>query len=338
MKLFLYLLIFHTTLSAGTPVEEFLRKADDWYRSDEGKKTTTSVLSWQAPSGSWPKNTDTTRKKYAGDRSKLSGTFDNGATTGELRFLARAFNATGNDRCKSAFSLGLDHILTAQYPNGGWPQYYPLSKNYHRHITFNDGSMVRLMEFLREVVNSDTYDFVDQTRRRSAETAFDRGIECIVDTQVIINGTPTVWCAQHDEVTLKPAAARSYEHASLSGAESAGILSLLMSIEKPSPKVARAVEAGVAWFESAKISGIRFEKKNGERRLIKDSSASPLWARFYELGTNRPIFCGRDGVIKYDISEIEAERRNGYAWYGNWGEKVARAYAKWPEAKHPKSR
>jgi pectate lyase len=74
-------------------------------------------------------------------------------------------------------------------------------------------------------------------------------------------------------------------------------------------------------------------KKDGERLVIKDASAPVIWARFYEIETNRPIFCGRDGLIKYDISQIEAERRNGYAWYGNWGEKVARAYAEWPAAK-----
>ena len=73
-------------------------------------------------------------------------------------------------------------------------------------------------------------------------------------------------------------------------------------------------------------------KSNGERKLIKDPSAPPIWARFYEVETNRPFFCGRDGVVKYDISEIEAERRNGYAWYGNWGEKVASTYAKWSAA------
>ena len=50
------------------------------------------------------------------------------ATTGELRFLARAFRATNEPRYQQAFLKGLSHILEAQYPNGGWPQYYPLSK------------------------------------------------------------------------------------------------------------------------------------------------------------------------------------------------------------------
>ena len=40
-----------------------------------------------------------------------------------------------------------------------------------------------------------------------------------------------------------------------------------------------------------------------------------MWARFYEMGTNRLIFVGRDGVVKYNIGEIDEERRNGYRWY-----------------------
>jgi len=51
--------------------------------------------------------------------------------------------------------------------------------------------------------------------------------------------------------------------------------------------------------------------------LIKDPDAGPLWARFYEIGTNRPLFVGRDSVIRYDVMEIDAERRNNYGWYSS---------------------
>lgn len=64
---------------------------------------------------------------------------------------------------------------------------------------------------------------------------------------------------------------------------------------------------------------------------MQDREAPPLWSRFSEIGTNHPVFCGRDGVIKYDIANIEAERRNGYAWYGGWGIDVASRYTRWKE-------
>lgn len=308
----------------------YLKKPDDWFASPEGRKTSACILSWQSEHGSWPKNQDTTRSEFSGDRSRIKGTFDNGATTDELRFLGRAFRATGDQRCLAALHKGIDHLLEAQYPNGGWPQYFPLSSGYHRHITYNDGSMIRVMEFLREVATSDGFKFIDAERRKAAGKAFDRGVGCIVKTQIIVRGTPTVWCAQHDEITLAPAPARSYELASLSGSESAGILRLLMSLEDPPPDVVRAVKAGAAWFESSKLVGIRLEKSDGDRRIVKDASAPPLWARFYEIETNRPFFCDRDGVKKSALAEIGVERRNGYAWYGNWGIAVAKAFGRWP--------
>lgn len=306
------------------------KKPDSWFLSDEGRQSLEHILSWQSDNGDWPKNTDTTTKVFSGEREKLRGTFDNGATTGEMRALARAFKLTGDARYEKAFLKGFDHILQAQYANGGWPQYFPLRKGYYTHITFNDNCMVRLLEFLNSAITADEFSFLDGNRRDKATKAIERGIDCIVKCQVVIKGTPTVWCAQHDAVTLAPAIARSYELVSLSGSESAGILKYLMSLPKPTPEVIRAVKAGVAWFESAKVKGVKIEKVNGDRKVTKDESASPVWARFYELETNRPFFCDRDGVPKYSLDEIGSERRNGYAWYGNWGDSLANAYAKWP--------
>jgi PelA/Pel-15E family pectate lyase len=306
------------------------KRTDDWFRSREGKYALDCILSWQTDHGDWPKNIDTSTELCSGDRSQLLGTFDNGATTGELRALARAFEMQGDTRYKDAYLRGFDHILHAQYPNGGWPQYFPLRDGYYSRITFNDHCMVRLLEFLREALKSRQDGLLNKARRESAADAIDRGIHCILQCQVVVDGTPTVWCAQHDQVTLAPAGARTYELASLSGSESAGVLKFLMHVENPSPDVIRAVKAGVQWFESAKIKGIRVEKIDGDRRVIQDPSAPPVWARFYEIETNRPFFCDRDGVPKGALKDIGYERRNGYSWYGTWGDSVAEAYSKWP--------
>ncbi len=228
-------------------------------------------------------------------------------------------------------SRAIDLILKAQYPTGGWPQSYPAGTKYPRYITFNDGTMVNLMTLLRDVATTEPFAFVDEARRTAAEKAFDRGIACILKSQVTVNGKKTVWCAQHDEVTLEPRPARTFELVSLSGAESAGILTLLMTLEKPGPEVIEAVEAGVRWFDDAKLTGIREIRRDNDKVIVADKDAPPLWARFYEIETNRPFFCGRDGVKKYDIAEIEAERRNGYAWYGTWGEALPERHARWKD-------
>jgi PelA/Pel-15E family pectate lyase len=320
-----------TAFAKSFPWKTYATKPDDWYGGEEGARVAENVLSYQSEQGDWPKNLDTSETPFKGDRSKLQGTFDNGATVGEMRFLARAFDVTHQSRYRDTFLKACDHVLAAQYPNGGFPQTYPPGKGYPRYITFNDNTMINLLELLRDVSRSDEFGFVDSTRRAAARRAVERGIQCILDCQIKVGGRLTVWCAQHDEKTLEPRPARTYELPSLSGGESAGILLFLMSIEDPSPAVVSAVEAGVRWFESATLPGIRQVVVDHDKIIKADRDAPPLWARFYEIDTNRPFFCGRDGVKKYAIAEIEAERRNGYAWYGDWGSRVASRYEKWKD-------
>ena len=325
-----FLIAFAGITTWGKP-RDYLGKSDAWFNSEEGRATTANVLSWQTAAGSWPKNLDTTARPFSAQDQKPQGTFDNGATTGELRYLARAYQATKDDRCRESCLRGIDHVLQAQYPTGGWPQFYPPSTQYHRHITFNDDAMIRLMDLVRDVAKSPAFDFVDAARREKAKASFARGIECILKCQIRVNGKLTGWCAQHDEKDYQPRKGRSYELPSISGAESAGILELLMSLEEPSPDVIRSVHAGAAWFASAKVTGLKTVRSNGDKHAVQDPKAPPLWARFYDLENGRPFFSDRDGVKKYDFNQLGAERRNGYAWYGDWGSRVESLYAKWSE-------
>lgn len=303
---------------------QYLKESADWFRSNAGERVASNILSFQTSAGLWPKNIDVVSQSYDGDRVRLEGTFDNGATFDELRFLAHAFAATENPKFKEAVLKGLDATLAAQYPNGGWPQKVPPGKGYARFITFNDDTMVGIMRWLREVDTTDLYRFAGNTRRAAARTAFERGIQCILDAQVRIDGKPTVWCAQHDEKDLRPQHARSYELPSFSGSESVGIVRLLMSLDNPDARVREAVEGAVAWLEKSKLSGIRIERRpdaNAARGfnkvVVPDASAPPVWARFYDLKTNRPFFCDRDGIPKPNLADIGDERRNGYSWYGD---------------------
>ena len=133
----IYLLLFLLLSSSNANVpSRYLKQSAEWFQSAEGRRIADNVLSWQTPHGGWPKGRDTASEPFDGKSEDLHATFDNGATIDELRFLARAFRATNEPRYQQAFLKGLSHILEAQYPNGGWPQFYPLSKNYHRHITF----------------------------------------------------------------------------------------------------------------------------------------------------------------------------------------------------------
>jgi PelA/Pel-15E family pectate lyase len=303
-----------------------------WYGGIESSRIADNLLLYQRDAGGWDKNIDmalalgpVTRAEIAKEKSapEAHSTIDNDATYTQLRYLARVYAATKQARFAESFRRGFAYLMKAQYPNGGWPQFYPLRQGYWSHITYNDDAMIGVMELLRDIAaRRPEFAFLTDAERAQGKRALDKGVECILKTQVTQNGKLTVWCAQHDEKTLLPAKARAYEHPSLSGSESVGIVQFLMGIEHPSPQVVKAVESAVAWFRASQITGIRVERKPApgtpkgfDDTVVQDPSAPPLWARFYELGTNRPIFSGRDSIIKYSLAEIEYERRNGYRWY-----------------------
>ena len=336
--LLLALLALLPRLQAEVSVRSYLKKPDAWFASAEAKKVADVILTYQADAGGWPKNTDTVSQPYDGDRAKLQPTFDNKGTVDELRFMARMVNATPAPAYRKSFDRGLAYVLKAQYPNGGWPQFFPLRKGYYDRITFNDGAMVRVLEFVREVGRDGRYAFLDAKQRATCRQAFDRGIACVLKCQIVVDGQPTVWCAQHDEKTFAPAKARSYELPSFSGSESVGIARLLMSLENPSVEVRASIEGAIAWFETHKVVGQRLDKqtdKDGKPDLVMtpDAQAPALWARFYDLKTGQPYVCDRDGVPKPKLADIGHERRNGYSWFGEYARDLLnKDYPAWKKA------
>lgn len=314
-----------------------LRRETAWYGSPEARRIADAVVGHQSPQGGWPKNTSLIAPPDEAPVDEgLRNTFDNQATTLPMAFLARVIHAGERPRDRAAFDRGLDYVLAAQYPNGGWPQFYPLRRGYWSHITFNDDAMIRVLSLLRDVAaGAPPYEFVDAGRRARAAEAVAGGTRLILATQIRQNGVLTAWCAQYDEETLEPAWARAYEPPSLSGNESVGIVRFLMAIPDPTPEVITAVEAAVRWFEASAIHGVRFDTATAadgrpDARLVADPGAGPLWARFYELETNRPIFLSRDSVVHYEITGIERERRTGYRYYGDWPRALIREdYPEW---------
>lgn len=320
---------------------------DGFFATSEAARIGDNLLFYQHPSGGWPKNmqlhdelTDGMRKRIDGMKlKKRYATIDNKATTTEITYLARLYNATGQKKYLDAVVRGFGYMFEAQYDNGGWPQFYPLSEGYYTHITYNDDAMVNVLKLMRDAMKGkDPFGCLPDSVKAAAAVSLDKGVDCILKTQVVQDGRPTVWCAQYDENTLKPAKARAYELVSLSGQESDDIVLFLMSLSKPSPEVRRCVEDAVAWFKKSMIKGMRMEKftntdGKSDVHLVPcpqgDTPCQPLWARFYTIDGNRPFFCDRDGVMRFDLSEIGYERRNGYRWYNSDGMKVLKRYESW---------
>jgi PelA/Pel-15E family pectate lyase len=322
-----------------------LSRRAEFYAGDEAIRIADNVLLYQRDSGGWQKGIDMARvlgkqdkAKLRKDKSKKDSTLDNGATHTQIRYLARVCDATGLERFGQALLKGIDFLLDAQYDNGGWPQRYPNPTGYAKHITFNDGAMIGALSVLRDIAEKrPPYTFVDEGRRRKAKAAVQKGVDCILRCQIVVDSKKTAWCAQHDEKTFIPRKARSYELPSISGSESVSVVRFLMSIDRPSPQIVEAVQGAATWFDEARLEGIRQIRKEDKSKpggrdnvVVKDASAPPLWARFYEIGTNKPIFCSRDGVPKATLAEISHERRTGYSWLGYYAASLlAEDYPAW---------
>ena len=304
-----------------------------------------NMLLWQRNNGGWPKEpyndftgydraqTSTEVTTANNTKGNTDTTIDNNHTVGELRYLLAAYKSSKNTNYLTAAEKGIDFLFTAQYANGGWPQYYPDKSGYRHQITYNDNAMGNVMNLMWDISKSlkDT-EVVNPKYKAMAVTAFEKGIDVILKTQITSPaGKKTAWCAQHDEVTLLPATARAYELPSVSGSESVGITRILMMVESPSPAVKQAVKDAVDWFNSAKLYDIKTQATtNPTDVIVVASPGAILWARFYDLNTGLPFFCGRDGIKKATLAEIEVERRTGYSWYGNWPSTlISTEYTNW---------
>ena len=337
-----------------------LENPADWYGGTEARRVADIIVSFQTPAGGWSKNLNMAKhvrapgEAFAIDNipAKLGaadndtprdagwsyvGTIDNDATTTQLRFLAKVISTskTENGAWRKSFLHGLDYLFAAQYPNGGWPQVWPLQGGYHDAITLNDDAMLNVLELLHAVAGGQNeFSFVPAEVRAQAAASFRRGMDCVLAAQISVNGRRTAWCQQYDALTLQPASARNYEMPSESSSESASLVLFLMQLPDPNSAEIAAVRAAAAWFGKTKIEGKAYKPVSGKGRELIDAPGSVVWSRYYEIGTDRPIYGDRDKTIHDDISEISKERRNGYGWFRDTPKRLLEHFPRW-SAEHP---
>lgn len=321
----------------------------EFFKTEQARLIGDQILDYQRVTGGWPKNIDMAkpmtheeRQQVLNDKSRRDdSTTDNDATNMQMTYLARLYQTTKSKKYREAFCQGVEYLLSGQYDNGGWPQFWPGMRGYQVHITFNDDAMVNTMEMLRDIyLQKAPFDgkLTDKALRQKAIKAFNKGVECILKCQIVKDGKPTIWCQQHDHVTFEPRPARAFELSSYSSNESARIVAMLMEIPNPSEEIKRAIRGAMQWFDTYKLTGLKVVRK-GEfgspfrtTELVKDPDATtPLWARYYDLEHCEPFVCDRDGMPRRHLWEIGTERRNGYSWYSDRTAFIYPLYEKWAD-------
>ena len=292
---------------------------DSLFTSAEGLELARAIVSFQSPGGGWSKAVDYTKGPRApgmqftnqGHSWRYVGTFDNRSTTEQLKFLARSHALHPEAEVKSAVERGVDYMLQAQAPNGGWPQCFPLEGAYHDAITLNDGAMIHVLEVLQLIVaGKDGFDWIDDARRARAKTAIERGTATLLKLQ------RGIWSPQYDLLSMEVIGARGFELAGVSAGESVEVLRYLMKIKSPSKEMIASIEGGIAWFR--------------DHQLPPGADGKPRWARFNDVRTQQPFFPGkRDGRAHATYEAMDEANPGGYDYFttkgvdllGKWSDK-----------------
>lgn len=310
------------------------------YAANQIREIGDNIILLQHNNGGWVQNLDPARiltneeiAQYQSQKNDETASFDNRNIYSQIEYLMAVYAQTGDEKYKSSAILGLDYVLAQQIPNcGGWPHSLPPTQSYHHKITIADEVFSGNLGLLRNIAFAKApFQSLDTQIRHRATDALNRGDECLLRLQIRQNGILTGWAGQYDPITLAPSQGRRFELPAIVSQETVEVLRYLMSIEQPSAGQIDAIESGVAWLRRSQITGIRYETfntgentqfqyhtTNQDRRLVADSAARPLWARFYDLNDNSVVLATRDGVRVAQFSDIPRERRTGYSWYGYW--------------------
>ncbi len=312
------------------------------YAPDQYAEIADNLMAYQNRDGGWAKNIDwlaildPDSVMASLPEHYRQSTLDNTNIYPQIEYLADTYLLTGDEKYKPAILKGLDYLLATQKSNGGWRGWDVDA------ITFNDDVTNGTLQLFQYILQGDeSFGWLESSMIERIRSAYERGIDVILRCQMVQNGVKTAWGQQHDNTTLVPVKARSYELPAITAHESCGVISLLMNMEHPTPEVIDAVDHAIAWLERSKIYGIRVEKiaipeneyTNHEypydRVVVEDPDAEPIWARFYEIEDNTPFMCNRDGIKVWKLSDVLPERRMGYGWYGYWPKEVMQRYPEW---------
>lgn len=222
-------------------------------------------------------------------------TLDDDVTQSALRFLMRVDMTMkfGDQRIHDAAVFALKRLGQAQYPNGAWPQRfseppaaeqfpvlpaaYPDSwprkhpkVDYRSFYTFNDNTIADMIEtfFIAAAI------YEDPRYQAIAEKA--GGFILLAQ----MPAPQPAWAQQYD-AQMRPAWARRFEPAAVTGGESQGVMRTLLKLYEwtGDAKYLEPIPRALAYLKKSQLPDGRL-------------------ARFYELKTNKPLYF----TTKYELT------------------------------------
>ena len=309
---------FPGTISMGDVFLDAYRTTGNEYYYEAAEKAAAAIIWGQSTEGGWNYMVD-----FAGDRSLRhwyatigknawrleefqhyygNSTFDDDVSFDAARFLLRIYLEKMDPKYRPALDKAIGFILKSQYPNGGWPQRYPLKyefskdgrPDYTSYCTFNDNVIVDNVNFLILCyLTLGKEEYLEPIRR---------GMDYYLVSQHSGGG----WAQQYD-ANQEPAGARSYEpRALLPGTTFQNAMDLLDFYELTGDrKYLVRVPLAIEWLEKTRLPESGTE---GERYTH---------ATFLEPETNRPIYVHRKGSnVIHGYYYTDYQDKNTLSHYG----------------------
>lgn len=302
------------TASVGTVLLQAFLVTEDPQYLKYAEKVAGALIWGQHPSGGWHYLIDFDpmglREWYHEVASKCWGweeyyhyygnaTFDDDVVSSVTRFLIDLYNTTLDPKYKAPLLKALDFILESQYPNGAWPQRYPIKNNYGHadytsYYTFNDaviyGNILLLQEAYQKLGNE------------KYQEAARRGMDFYLVSQLPL---PQAGWAQQYNLEMEPAGARSYEPASVASGQTVQNIKDLETFYKMTGdrRYLKPIPDAINWLENSVIN--------------TEPSKNFTHAVFYQVGTNKPLYAHREGTsIQNGRYWVDHEQKNFPGHYG----------------------
>lgn len=200
---------------------------------------------------------------------KGASSIENGATTAELKYLAKYIteNKPEDSKYQDAFIKGIKFLLSTQLDNGGWTMQPNGGSGFNGNIEVGNSAMTEVLTLLSDiaVLNNQNYVFARKAMNvDEIKSAVEKGNDFIVASQISNNNKKAGWASQYDKAG-KVTMGRTYERASVSSYTTKAVVDYLMTIHNPSQAVKDAVESAYSWLKDVKIA-------DKEQEVVKDTS------------------------------------------------------------------
>ena len=300
-------------IQGGTPPMgrtfiEMYKATGDVYYLKCAEKAANALVYGQHPLGGWHYFIDfdmtDIREFYRNVLSQFIGgmeeyrhfygncTFDDNVTQGATQFLLDLYMTTFDPKYREPLLKALDFIMMAQYPNGAWPQRYPLRHefahdglpDYTSLYTLNDGLARHNIDVL---INA-----YEQLGNEKYLEAAKRGADFIILAQ--LPEPQAAWADQYD-MNIKPAWGRTHEPPAFLSRQTVNCVYTLMKMFRVTGdhRYLQPIPATIKWLKDSTIK-------------IMDDGTHGL-ARFYDVGTNLKVnyvFTDRRNAEGYWIVEL----------------------------------